>query len=325
MKMWKKLVTSVTTAMLMFALLTSGVCAAGYTYTVTFSLGNQGAFTSDVLDHVTKSADANAKVVGDKLVVTGLKYGDIVGFDVDKSVNLEGSKYYAKGIRLAGRENLELETFTVTGDQDYVVSYGVKGEQVKYTVKYVHEDGTVLAPDEIFYGNVGDKPVVAFKFLAGYAPKTLGFTKTLSATESENVFKFVYVNSEVTSIKENVREEVTYNESVVTVPGAAVEGTTSNVTGGTASNVTGGGAGNAGAGTEENAGAEVGEETGTVETPEIVDLDDEETPLANIDLEGNEVSKALPMAAYVGMGVLAIIAIIIAVFLTQKFKKSKEA
>ena len=42
----------------------------------------------------------------------------------------ENSKYYVKGIRLSGRDNntVAQSAFLVSGDQDYVVAYGIPGE-----------------------------------------------------------------------------------------------------------------------------------------------------------------------------------------------------
>lgn len=304
MKMWKKLLASVVTVVMLFTLLVGNVCAAEeYTYTVTFYAGNHGTFQDG----------------SDKTVVTGLKYGDTVKFDQSKVNLAANSKYYIQGARLSGRDNDDAvgAVFTVNGDADYVVAYGIKGNQVSYTVKYVDEKGKSLIPDDVFYGNVGDKPVVAYKYIDGYAPKALGLTKTLSENAAENVFTFVYVKAPSNTYKEvYVTGEggVQYVEQIIVVPGgtAATGGTT-----GGATNVTGGenegdAAGEAGDGEETT-----GENAGDV----IVDLDDEETPKANIDADGEGIAEALPMAAYVGMGLLALIALIIILFLLKKRKK----
>ena len=307
MKMWKKLLASVVTVVMFFTLLVGNVCAAEeYTYTVTFYAGNHGTFEND----------------SDKTVVTGLRYGDTVTFDQGKVNLAANSKYYIQGARLSGRDNDDAvgAVFTVNGDADYVVAYGIKGNQVSYTVKYVDEKGKSLIPDDVFYGNVGDKPVVAYKYIDGYAPKALGLTKTLSENAAENVFTFVYVKAPSNTYKEvYVTGEggVQYVEQIIVVPGGTVA--TGGSTGG-ATNVTGGenegdAAGEAGDGEETT-----GENAGDV----IVDLDDEETPLANIDADGEGIAEALPMAAYVGMGLLALIALIIILFLLKKRKKDEK-
>ena len=173
---------------------------------------------------------------------------------------------------------------------------------------------------------MGDKPVIAFKYIQGYNPKVYGLTKTLETDESKNVFEFVYTDATSPTIEEIVTEDITYNETVITINGGT---TVVGGTGGGASNVTGGGTGT-GAGNEDanaagGAGAEgTGEGEGIGEDNLIVDLD-EETPLANIDAEGNSNENMAPMALYIGMGLLAILAIIAAVYITQKLKKNEEA
>ena len=314
MKMWKKFLTSAVAFAMLFTLLAGNVCAAeSYTYKATVYAGNHGKIIDE----------------GDKVVIEGLRYGDEFSYTAQLNVELPAdSKYYVKGLRLSGRDNNEAEAdetavFTVTGDMDFVVAYGIKGDQVSYTVKYVDESGKSLAADDVFYGNVGDKPVVAYKFIDGYAPKALGLTKTLSKNAAENVFTFVYVKAPSNTYKEvYVTGEggTSYVENIVVVPGGTAA--TGGATGG-ATNVTGGGAGageddaNApdGAG-DEAAGGEGGSDV-------IVDLDDEETPLANIDADGDS-KMALPLAGYVAMGAAGLAALIAIIILILKNKAKKE-
>lgn len=310
MKMWKKFLTSAVAFAMLFTLLAGNVCAAeNYTYKVTYYAGNHGTFAD-----------------GSKKIVKEYTYGDPAPFNAQEEVVLDAnSKYYVQGIRLSGRDNDELtgSAVTVKSDMDFVVAYGIRGNQVSYTVKYVDESGKSLIPDSVFYGNVGDKPVVAYKFIDGYAPKVLGLTKTLSDTEAENVFTFVYVKASSNSYKEVIVEGeggTSYVENIVVVPGGTAA--TGGATGG-ATNVTGGGAGageddaNApdGAG-DEAAGGEGGSDV-------IVDLDDEETPLANIDADGDS-KMALPLAGYVAMGAAGLAALIAIIILILKNKAKKE-
>lgn len=324
MKMWKKLIVSMMSAVMIFTLLSVNVCATEtpvqepYTYTVTFYAGNHGTFGANAAPIIKLNPNsvnrANVQFVKspDKIVVSGLEKGDKVGINAQPSIALEtGSKYYAKGIRLSGRDNNTVadSIFEVEGDADYVAAYGIKGDQVKYTVRYLHEDGEKLAEDDVFYGNVGDKPIVAYKYIEGYMPTVFGLTKTLSANEDENIFEFIYVDAP----EGMMREIYTYLDGGVTVVG------------GGATNVTGGGAGAVEAGEGTAGGGEEAIEAGegAGEAPIIVDLDDEETPLANVKVEND--GTALPMAVYVGMGLLALLAIIAAVYIYQKYKKKEEA
>ena len=109
-----------------------------------------------------------------------------------------------------------------------------------------------------------------------------------------------------------------YVEQIITVPGgtAATGGTT-----GGATNVTGGGAGE----DDANAAGEAGDETAGGEggSDVIVDLDDEETPLANIDADSDS-KMALPLAGYVAMGVIGLAALIAIIIMILKNKAKKE-
>ena len=314
MKMWKKFLTSAVAFAMLFTLLAGNVCAAeSYTYKATVYAGNHGKIIDE----------------GDKVVIEGLRYGDEFSYTAQLNVELPAdSKYYVKGLRLSGRDNNEAEAdetavFTVTGDMDFVVAYGIKGDQVSYTVKYVDENGKSLAADDVFYGNVGDKPVVAYKFIDGYAPKALGLTKTLSKNAAENVFTFVYVKAPSNTYKEvYVTGEggTSYVENIVVVPGGTA--VTGGATGG-ATNVTGGGAsaGEDDANAPDGAGDEAAGDEGGSDV--IVDLDDEETPLANIDADGDS-KMALPLAGYVAMGAAGLAALIAIIILILKNKAKKE-
>lgn len=171
-----------------------------YTYTVTFYPGNHGSFAGT--EHVTvdNSQTGSAYQVtgsGASITVSGLKFHDVVSFDAAMmgAVALgENSKYYVKGIRQSGRDNdtVGLSAFQVKGDQDYVVAYGIRGELTSYVVNYQDASGRTLAPSRTYYGNVGDKPVVAFVYIEGYEPQAYNLTKTLVSNTVENVFTFVY-------------------------------------------------------------------------------------------------------------------------------------
>lgn len=176
---------------------TADVKAFSYMYTVSFSAGGQGSINGGV--QVRKAsgngASASVSVKGDKIIVTGLEYGDVISCDAQGSVALnENSKYYVKGIRLSGRDNntVAQSAFLVSGDQDYVVAYGIPGELAEYTVNYVDTDGNKLAESRTYYGNVGDEPVIAYLYIDGYIPDSYNQTGKLSSNASENVFNFVY-------------------------------------------------------------------------------------------------------------------------------------
>ena len=62
---------------------------------------------------------------------------------------------------LSGRDNasskrLDAPAFTVEGDADYVVAYGIKGNMVAYTVNYQDASGNSLAEVDMKNGCVTD-------------------------------------------------------------------------------------------------------------------------------------------------------------------------
>ena len=189
----------------------------GYEYTITLSAGNKG----------------QVKDGREKIVVSGLNYGNntrvIFSNDyLEDNIEVADSRYYIKGVRLSGRDTGETADLnpvvTVNGDADYVVAYGVVGDQVAYTVQYQDADGNELAPSRTFYGNIGDKPIVAYQYIDGYVPQSLALTKTLSSNAAENIFTFVYTPGDPGEIVNTVTDTTTVagDPTIVTVvvPGA---------------------------------------------------------------------------------------------------------
>lgn len=330
MKRWKKLLVSLLTVSMTIGASTMSVMAAdGYTYKVTLSAGNKGTI------------NGHTKVEQDSVA------GSTVTFNL-KDVQVTDDKYYVKGIRLSGRDNEEALASpvfdNVTGDADYVIAYGIKKDMVAYTVNYQDASGKALVESQTFYGNVGDKPIVAYQYIENYIPDALALTKTLSNNVSENVFTFTY--------KPGATDRVVTTTTTITttVPGTATPGTatpgtgTSNV--GTAGGTTGGTAGTTGGTTTGTTGGTTdGTTTGTTDgtttdndsqdttakdkdtatsedeqTPKsLVDLDDEDTPKGNIDAK-DKTSKT-PIAAGIGIIVVAVAALAgLIVFLKKRAK-----
>lgn len=307
MNRMKKWITVLLSSLMVFTLLSGSVCAAEkitlpYTYNVRFFSGNQG------------------NIKGGSVLNVEVSNGDTIFFDLNDVTMEKDSKYYVKGIRRSGRDELVSPSIKVTEDTDYVVAYGIKGEQVAYRVNYVHENGTQLAEQDVFYGNVGDKPVVAYKYIEGYTPKVAAFTKTLSANEAENVFTFIYVDGETGTVQETVTEEIEYTDIYVeggTVGTGGTGGGTTVVTGGAGA---GAGAGGGAEGQDALGAGEADVEEG--QNQEIVDLDEEDVPLANVDAEG-ETAKVVPMVSYIALGILAVLAIVAGIYLYRKFRKKE--
>ena len=335
MKKWKRLLVSLLTVSMTLGASTMNVMAddtTPYTYKVTLSAGNKGTINGQ-----------------SKIEVSDISYGSKFSFDNTALYNIQvtDDRYYVKGIRLSGRDNasskrLDAPAFIVTGDADYVVAYGIKGNMVAYTVNYQDTSGKSLAESQTFYGNVGDKPVVAYRYVENYIPDALALTKTLSDNESENVFTFTYTPGATDRIVETTTTVTTTVPGTATPAGAAGTTGATGTTGASAGTGTGTTAGGTAAGGTTAGGTTTGgtaggtttdnnsqdttakdKDTATSEdeqTPKsLVDLDDEDTPKGNIDAK-DKTSKT-PIAAGIAIIVVAVAALAgLIVFLKKRAK-----
>ena len=269
--------------------------AAGeeYTYTIRFFSGKQGTFSE-----------------GEMMVFTDLHYGDRVNFYRIAVTLNDNSKYYIRGIRESGRDNSDsvsdqTASVIVTGDRDYVVAYGILGDATSYTINYEDENGRALAPSETYYGNVGDKPVVAYQYIAGYRPQAYNLTQTLKKDPAENVFTFVYVREQAAG-EEDEDEDTTEGQETPTPPAAPAEGTGTPGEGEGTTTTAGPAGGDGGVAVIPGGalpggdGAVGADAEGLTEVPdgevpqtdELVDLDDEEVPLTDLPAILNLASDA---------------------------------
>lgn len=332
MKKWKRLLVSLLTVSMTLGASTMSVMAddtTPYTYKVTLSAGNKGTINGQ-----------------NKIEQTNIASGSTVTFNLN-DIQVTDDKYYVKGIRLSGRDNnetLAAPSFTVDKDADYVVAYGIKGNMVAYTVNYQDASGKSLAESQTFYGNIGDKPVVAYRYIENYIPDALALTKTLSNNESENVFTFTYTPGATDRIVETTTTVTTTVPGTATPAGAAgttgatgttgaAAGTGTGTTAGgtaaggtTAGGTTAGGTttgGTAGSTTNADNSQDTTDDTTTApdeQTPKsLVDLDDEDTPKGNINAK-DKTSKT-PIAAGIGIIVVAVAALAgLIVFLKKRAK-----
>lgn len=317
MKIRNRLVKGLLSAMMLTTLLAQTALASDvepsdttpYTFTVTLSAGNQGTFGA-------------TDMVEQRDIVSGTRSVNFSGHQAQ--LQIKDDKYYAKGIRLSGRDNSDTSysptwtTGTITEDADYVVAYGMKGDMVAYTVQYLDENGNELAPSNTFYGSIGDKPVVAFQYIEGYLPQAYNLTKTLSANEADNVFPFVYTPSYETIERVEVTEGGTTIITTTPAAGATAGGAASGgaAAGGAAAGDAAGAAGEAGAADET---AEIEDEAVPQDT---IDLDDEDVPLAeSADDDAVRETSAVPIVAGVIAAVVALAAIAGAVIYYRKRMK----
>lgn len=207
-------------------------------------------------------------IKGNTVIEYERKYGESVDFNL-KDVKLkDDSKYYVKGIREAGKDDDTITerntpSFRVTEDRDYVIVYGILGDKTSYTIEYVDEAGNTLAPSETYYGNVGDKPVIAYLYIEGYRPQAYNLTRTLKKEAEDNIFRFVYTPGEDTNRGGRTTERTTVVDEGVRDVGEGAQG---------------GAAGENGADNENL--TDIGDEgTPLSESQELLDLDDEQVPL----------------------------------------------
>lgn len=284
-----------------------------YTYTIKVYAGNAkiGKLTGGGVT-VASGSGASIQYNGDCVVVSGLKFGDIIYINAQDAAEVVDSRYYVRGITQAGREESEKTegTFRVEGDRDYVAAYGIKGDMVAYTVQYVDADGNELLATDTYYGNPGERQYVSSRYVDGYMPQAFNLVKTLSTNEAENVFTFRYTPVAAGTVTTPPAEGTGTGTTTpgTTAPGTTAPGTTTD------------------AGTTTDTTTTPGEDEGLVDVPEdetpqdLVDLDDEDVPLANVkeDRPGTVLSQ-LPI--YIGVGILAVAALVIAALYLKKHKK----
>lgn len=324
MRQWKKFCYTLLLGCMLTVFCVQPVFAAGgndayYTYTVKLYAGNQGTLSSAGGVWVDNSKTGSSYKVsapqqnGSQITISGLQYGDVVGMDANASAALGNeSKYYIRGIRESGHDNntVSASAFTVESDREYVVAYGIKGDMVSYVVNYVDTSGNKLLESQTYYGAVGDKPVVAFRYVENYWPQSYNLTKTLSANASENVFTFVYYPM----YEKNPDDADTDNQTDADTDENANPDADAN------GNADGGA--NADADADENG---TGEEDANLNPEDIVNLDEEEVPLAaRMFNQVKDYAKENTLQ-FVGLSVLILVGLsVLLLLLIKRRKKNQE-
>lgn len=259
---------------------------------------------------------------------TGVHYGDTVDLG-QASIAVTDGKYYAKGARPAGLDNVKdvvyvadvdangklSGTVTVTEDADYVIAYGVLADRVEYTVRYVDAAGNELAASQKFMGDIGDTPATAAPYFENYVPDAYTATLALTGDPDQNVITFTYARL-ATGYTTEQNGDGTID--VVTPTGDRVALTPSPATSLPAAAVT--------AGTAESAqsvvapdGTEIMTDNGTpLSAPiESLTITDDETPLSSADdiAQANAASSAwnnwVSIALIAGAVVLLVVAFVL--------------
>jgi hypothetical protein len=185
-----------------------------YEYKVTVYSGTKALF-EDGSNSVSVTVDPNGRLdisyddVNGCVYINGQTYNLVMDTD---------SKYSMLGFKKTGYDNNQYVVSyngSINEDLSYVMTYGVEGSLIKYTVVYKTNDGTVLGTSE-YKGKVGDKPIVAALAFDGYLPDAYNRTRTLKEGV-DNTFTFTYHPVGTTSVEEI--EYITQEDgTVVAVP-----------------------------------------------------------------------------------------------------------
>ncbi|MBR1780942.1 MAG: hypothetical protein IJ751_06025 [Oscillospiraceae bacterium] len=216
---------------------------------------------------VTISGGAYGTVNGSTTLT--FNYGEIWNAR-DYSVTETNPKYQFKGFRISGQEDL-VGAMRVTKDVHLVAAYGIPGQLVAYVVNYLDRaTGEALHESETFYGTVDERAVVPYLYIENYQPEGLSYVKTLTENEADNVID-IYYNS-LTAANPN-GDNANTNPNGENPNGENPNGDNAN---GNHDEENPNGENPNGDGTEV-----IGDdETPLADPQDVIDLDDDETPLA---------------------------------------------
>ena len=295
-----------------------------YTYTVRVYPGNAGQASSG--EHLEMTG-----IAAGTRVTIGMPDNESLSFGGGTISLQEGSKYFIRGVKVSGQDELAALSFKVDKDMDFVAAYGMKGTEVTYTVNFVVQATGQVLGSATYYGVVGDKPVTAAQFFDGYRPLAMNITGTL--TEGENIFNLPYevVEPETETVPAEGEEGGTTpggeeGEEGGTTPGGeeGEEGETTPEGEESEEGTTPGGEEGEEGGTTP--GGEEGEE-GETEPEEIIDIDDENVPLGpGGDGNGSwwdQISDGTKIG--VGIGGAALLALIIGLIAARRKKKKENS
>ena len=337
---------------------------ASYTYRIKIALGNNenAYFDEDVVKQlqtkysveypVTRKSDG--KSITNQLIISGLEYDAKVTFDIDDLIKIKqsdtetGTQYYVKGLRVSGTDDvLKMSdtkeiTFTVEGDETYVVAYGV-GATIPYTVRYVDKDGNKLLEDDTLYAAEGEVIFVPARHVDGYSPDA--YYRTASKGLKKNTtFTFIYTKGTAKTVYSEDEVTVTTDETVEGSPEYEYEyqyvdggsstifnnnGTSTSTVhetvsgnGGTTNNrveVTGGNDAGDNGGAAENAGEE--DATITDAPADVIDIDDEDVARAG----GTKDKLVRNMIIGIIIAILAVISILVTLYIANRKRKQELA
>ncbi len=288
-----------------------------YTYTVRIYRGNHGHFASD--------PDAEyiefERGYGEELPAYNVQDLIVANADNDKP-------YVPSTIKLSGEDVLETENLylggtKVTSDQDYVVTYSLLLDPVEYTINYMDvETGQPIEgmASSKYTGNLGEQIVLSFPYIEGYSPQALNGRITLKEGTSHN-FNFWYepvegptvIPGNATTVTDTETETVTTTPGTITTPGTTTPGTT---TPGADTTTPGG----------DDTTTPGGEDTTPNEPQDVIDIEDDNVPLAGPDANEptNNADAGMSLPAKLGLGAVLVLLVAGIIYFLVKKKKDNE-
>ena len=242
-------------------------------------------------------AGAEGTINGQSSVSVEVPYEGTLSLNNIEAIPNNSDEYYFTGW------NKEIE-YSVTKKATYVAQYAKMISKTTYRVRYLDTYGNELATQKVVPASVGGNVTVDALTIEGYIVDAIAKTTTIAAEGTE--IDFVYTPAD--------NPEFSTQPGVVTVTGQP--GNT-----GTAATLPGGAAGD---GTNTPGDNNPGENIDPGDTPlapaDEETIDPNQTPLANAAKQVGGMGNLI----MIGVGVLALLGIIIAAILVRRKKKAQQ-
>lgn len=211
MRTLRKILCSITLAVLAALVVATPALADDYTYTVRIFPGNNGTIAGST----------------EPYVVGTYSYGDTVDLPATSIVEPTG-KYYVNGYRESGQDGLAASTFTIEEDTDFVVSYALRGEMVTARINFAeYGTGDALTATDTgltymeFEGKPGDTFMVPYAYIEGFRPLYRNVTGTLKESGNEWTLEYAEIETAATTETTTVVVEETTTAAAAGAAAAA--------------------------------------------------------------------------------------------------------
>lgn len=255
------------------------------------------AHAEEKIYNIEFKAGAEGTINGQSSVSVEVPYEGTLSLNNIEAIPNNSDEYYFTGW------NKEIE-YSVTKKATYVAQYAKMISKTTYRVRYLDTYGNELATQKVVPASVGGNVTVDALTIEGYIVDAIAKTTTIAAEGTE--IDFVYTPAD--------NPEFSTQPGVVTVTGQP--GNT-----GTAATLPGGAAGD---GTNTPGDNNPGENIDPGDTPlapaDEETIDPNQTPLANAAKQVGGMGNLI----MIGVGVLALLGIIIAVILVRRKKKAQQ-